>query len=449
MKQIAIISIIILGLFSACKSEADFPGTPGNPQITAPQVPSDAFFADSIPFSATVSDTKVPLSTLKAQLFYGDVMVSETIIRTKTDGTYSGKIFAPFYRNIPDGTATLKMVLQDIHFTSVEQEFPVALKRPQYEYVTVVPESGESFNLYRTANNTYSALTGESIPQMMTATILAPKYGENGNAITFGWEENGVKENSTSPITFLSLDASPYEVTFNTLTYERGPFTLYKLNGKEMDFENGKFQIDLDLKKGELITTENIADISNFWIDPDFFTQNAEGQIQFAAINGKYRIIVEEGGVPYLRVQTLSSDGSKAKLQADGSGAIWIAGWGIAKPAMTVGQPGWSPGQMLCMAPVEPKVYRIMVMASNEQGAGQIRNDWIGFKFFHQDNWGGEFGGDSFVETAGLIPSVVSISGSGDFGFASGQGLVEGKTYVLTIDCTDGADKAKVSLVEK
>ncbi len=449
MKHLSIFSIIILFLFAGCKSEMEFPGEPGNPQITTPQVPSSAFFADSISFSANVSDTKVPLSTLKTQLFYGDVKVSETVIRTKADGSYSGKLFAPFYKDIPDGNATIKMILQDIHFTSVEQEFSVALKRPQYEYVTVVPESGESFKLYRTAENVYKASTGTSVPQMLKGTIVAPKYGENGNPITFGWEGSGIKENSAAPITFLSLESSPYEITFNALSYTRTPFTVYKLNGKDMDFVDTKFQIDIDLKKGETLTTENIANISRFWIDPDFLSVNTDGQIQFAAINGKYRIIVEEGAVSYFRVQNLSSNGNKATLQADGTGAIWIAGYGIAKPAMTIGQPGWSPGQMLCMAPVESKIFRMTVVASGERGVGQIRNDWIGFKFFHQDGWGGEFGGGSYAETSGLIPSVISISNSGDFGFASGQNLVEGKTYVLTVDCTDGPNKAKISFVEK
>jgi len=68
-------------------------GSSGNPEIVSPQVPASAYFADSIPFSATVSDTKVPLSTLKAQLYYGEDKVSETTIRTKTDGHLSRQNF--------------------------------------------------------------------------------------------------------------------------------------------------------------------------------------------------------------------------------------------------------------------------------------------------------------------------------------------------------------------
>lgn len=70
----ALISLLLLS-FSACDDEVEFPGKPGDPQIIDPQIVSGAFFGDSIPFSATVKDPKVPLSTLKAQLFYGDVKV--------------------------------------------------------------------------------------------------------------------------------------------------------------------------------------------------------------------------------------------------------------------------------------------------------------------------------------------------------------------------------------
>jgi hypothetical protein len=100
------------------------------------------------------------------------------------------------------------------------------------------------------------------------------------------------------------------------------------------------------------------------------------------------------------------------------------------------------------MAPVEPKIYRMTAIASGEQGSGQIRSDWIGFKFFYQDDWGGEFNKAKYVEMSGIIPDVISISDSGDFGLASGKTLKDGSTYVITIDCTNGPDNAKISIVE-
>jgi len=449
MKYIQIfLATIAMITFLSCNNQNDFPGAPGNPQITAQQVASSAYFGDSIPFSVTVNDDKVALSTVKVQLYYGSEMVSENTIRTKENGTYNGKLFAPLLKNVPDGTATIKFVLQDIHFTLIEKELPITLQRPQYDYIDLITEAGKNIRLLRTGPNTYSAATTTDIPQMVKGLLITPKFGANGNNITFGWDET-IKENSTTPITFLSLAPSPYNITFNSLSFERTPFTVYKMNGKDMSFADNKFVVDLNLKKGDIITTENIANISNFWIDPDFFNKTADGKIQFAAIDGKYRIIVDESGVPYLRVQTLDSNGNKATLKPDGTGAIWIAGWGIAKPALTTGQPGWNPGQMLNMAPIAPKVYRMTVTASNEKGLGQIRTDWIGFKFFYQDDWGGELKKANYAEMKGLIPSVITISDSGDFSFTNGKGLTEGKTFLLTIDCTNGTDKAIISFIEK
>lgn len=450
VKNATIYSILtIILLFAACSSDNDFPGKPGDPQILSSQVPESAYFGDSIPFSAKVSDSKVPLSTLKAQLFYGEDMISETIIRTKEDGDYNGKINAPFLKNVPDGTASLKLILQDIHFTTKEESFSINLKRPQYEYITFVSEDGNSVNLTLTENNTYVGTSKEGDPKMQKGVFIAPKYGANGNPITFGWQGDGVKEGSTSPITFISVNDSPYELTFNTLTYDRGPFTVYRLNGRDMDFVDGSFQIDIDLNKGDNLYTENIIGLNDYWIDPDFLEETADGEIKFAAINGRYRIIAVEGQKPYFRIQTLDKDGNKATLKDDGSGAIWIAGYGIAKPGMNTGQPGWSPGNMLCMAPIAPKVYRMTAVASGEKGWGQIRMDWLGFKFFYQDDWGGEFGKDNYAEVGGLIPSIISITDGGDINLAPNQSLEEGKIYIITLDCSNGPDKAIISVEEK
>jgi hypothetical protein len=100
-------------------------------------------FGDSLPFTVGVSDADVPLSTLKAQLFFGDEKVSETVIRTKTNADYSGKIFIPYYADIPNGTATLKLVLQNINFTITEKEYDLSVTRPDFEYLTFVTSDAE------------------------------------------------------------------------------------------------------------------------------------------------------------------------------------------------------------------------------------------------------------------------------------------------------------------
>ena len=120
MKKNSYIILALAGMLSM-NSCNDDEFLPGNPSMEIKAENADALFGDSLPFTIKASDVDVPLSTLKAQLFYGEEQVSETVIRTKTSGNdYTGKIFVPYYANIPNGKATLKYILQNIHFTTTE-----------------------------------------------------------------------------------------------------------------------------------------------------------------------------------------------------------------------------------------------------------------------------------------------------------------------------------------
>ncbi len=123
---------------------------------------ADALFGDSLPFTIKASDVDVPLFYVeKAQLFYGEEQVSETVIRTKTSGNdYTGKIFVPYYANIPNGTATLKYILQNIHFTTTEMTKELALARPDFPYLTLVDEEGKEYRMERQSMYKYS-VTGD------------------------------------------------------------------------------------------------------------------------------------------------------------------------------------------------------------------------------------------------------------------------------------------------
>lgn len=97
-----------IAMLNAC---SDDDPVPGNPTMDFQAEPSSALFGDSLPFTIKASDADVPLSTLKARLYFSDEMVSETIIRTKVNGQdYTGKIYVPYLANIPNGTATLKFI---------------------------------------------------------------------------------------------------------------------------------------------------------------------------------------------------------------------------------------------------------------------------------------------------------------------------------------------------
>ena len=83
-----------IAMLNAC---SDDDPVPGNPTMDFQAEPSSALFGDSLPFTIKASDADVPLSTLKARLYFSDEMVSETIIRTKVNGQdYTGKIYVPY-----------------------------------------------------------------------------------------------------------------------------------------------------------------------------------------------------------------------------------------------------------------------------------------------------------------------------------------------------------------
>ena len=233
MKKSIYITLALAGILSM-NSCNDDEFLPGNPSMEIKAENADALFGDSLPFTIKASDVDVPLSTLKAQLFYGEEQVSETVIRTKTSGSdYTGKIYIPYYANIPNGKATLKYILQNIHFTTTEQETELTLARPDFPYLTLVDEEGQEYRMDRQSMYHYS-VSGD-FSQKMKAYIKTPKIGEHGNELTFGWEDNTIAVGSTTSIPFSNTEPGNYTIQFNTFNYEASPFAKLLLNGKEME----------------------------------------------------------------------------------------------------------------------------------------------------------------------------------------------------------------------
>ena len=97
-----------IAMLNAC---SDDDPVPGNPTMDFQAEPSSALFGDSLPFTIKASDADVPLSTLKARLYFSDEMVSETIIRTKVNGQdYNRENICSLSRQIfPNGTAYIEV----------------------------------------------------------------------------------------------------------------------------------------------------------------------------------------------------------------------------------------------------------------------------------------------------------------------------------------------------
>ncbi|MBK5722068.1 DUF5125 domain-containing protein [Dysgonomonas sp. Marseille-P4677] len=441
MKKIIYLMFILAG-FVFLNSCSDDDNVPGNPVMDIKTTFASALFGDSLPFSVGVSDTDVPLSTLKAQLFYGEEMVSEAVIRTKTNSEYAGKIYVPYYANIPNGTATLKLILQNIHFTITEKEYDLALTRPDFPYLTLVAADKE----YRMSRKSlYNYEFTEVLPMKVAGYIKAPVMGENGNEITFGWEDKVVTEGSVTNIPFSNFPGE-YTISFNTFSYEASPFIIaYAIDGVAMQrVDDNNYKLDLNLTKGQELEIGGIENFSDWWIDPDFFTKNADGKLVFVPMDGSYRITANFEK-EYLTVEVLK-DGNLASLQADGSGAIWIIGNGVGKPSVSGNEVGWDTNKALCLIPIGNKKYQISFVAGST-----IKEDDINFKFFHQKGWGGEFKNDAISTTSDLIFVGDGKNGrdAGNLGLAKDVTLVKGAIYVFTVDLSEGNNKAVLTVVKK
>ena len=398
MKNIKYLILLFLGFVfvSSCSDDDDdYKLSPGNPAIEVKTQYSGAHFGDILPFSVSVNDN-VPLSTLTVRLYFGDEEVSKSLIRTKENGDYSGVISIPFYKDIPDGVATLEFVLMDTHLTSVTKTVDLPIRRAPYPYLILVT-ADKSYAMLPTGNP-YEYAATEAFPSVeVPSYIKTPVVDNIGTEITFGWEAGAVIEGVTTEIPFTNPSPGTFAVTFNTKTYAVAPFFEITVNNRKMamiDKEN--YSVDIDLTKGEELTIEGITDIADYWIDPDFLTKVEDNKFKFVPISGKYRIIANTA-LKYFRIQVMSGN-SLATLQADGTGAIWVIGTNFGKPSVTTNEVGWNEDKPVCMAPIGDKKYQITLVAGET-----VHAEAINFKFFHQKGWGGEFGGGTITTTSDII----------------------------------------------
>ena len=406
----------------------------GNPVIATPVVPSTANFGDSITFSADVTDG-VPLSTLKAQLFYGDQKVSEKIIRTKTNNKYTGKLYVPFYANTPNATATLKLILQNIEFTIKTQEFNIALTRPDYDYLTLVLSDNSEVKMSKVGMYQYKATA--AFPQKVKAYIKTPVLNEQGKVLNFGWENSQVALGSTNLIPFSNSKAGTYDITFNTLTYEAAPFIKLMFNGTEMTMiDDNNYKVEMNLTKGQTIEVAGISDYSSWWIDPDYFTKGADGRLTFLPESGKYRVTANFTNKFFI-VERMNGT-ALSQFDTDAN-AIYLIGWGVGKPSYALRNINWDPSKGLCLAKVGTNKFQVTVKPCETTGAD--------FKFFYQKGWGGEFKSANYASYPSDLMAMDATSGN--FKPIKANFPDPTKDYVITLDLSGGVNAVVMTMVVK
>ena len=435
MKHKILLMAALAGVLATTTACDDDKFIAGNPQVDVVAQNADAFYGDSLPFTIKASDVEVPLSTLKAQLYYGEEKVSETVIRTKTSGAdYTGKIYVPFLKGTPDGKATLKYVLQNTSLTITEKEQELTLARPDYQYLTLVTADGTQYRMERKARNEYAA--NAAFPAKVNAYIVAPKYGDNGNELTFGWDGSGVALGASQEIPFSSTTSGKYDISFSTFSFEASPFAHIYFCGKEMSTTATPdvYTVDLTLNNGDAITVEGIANIDEWWLDPAYLKRGDDGVILFVPMSGRYRVTAN-GKLNYFVIEVLDNDGNLASLQADGSGALWVIGENVGKPSLG-NAVGWTTENALCMAPIEKGVYSMILTAGRTVNASSIN-----FKFFGQaKGWGDELTSAKLTTTSDIIFVGDGSNGrdNGNLGIVEGKQLEVGGVYQFIVDATGG-----------
>lgn len=432
-------SLLSAMLWTSCSDDDD--KKVGNPQMDFKSEFSSAMFGDSLPFVVDVTD-EVPLSTLKARVYYGEEMVSEVVVRTKTNGEYSGKIYIPFLKETPNGTARLEFVLQNINFTIVSKTYDLPVTRPEYPYLTFVTEDKE-YTMPRVDGYNYE-LT-EVLPQKIKGYIKTPTITANGNVMTFGLEGDAIVHGSTNNISFSNLTSGEYTISFNTFDYSAAPFIVaYAINGQEMEkVDDDNFKIDLALTQGQDVIVDGIDDFDEWWIDSDFFNKE-DDKLTFKPIAGDYRISADFK-LKYLKVEVMSG-GNVAGLKADGSGAIWIIGDSQGKPSFA--NSGWDPAKATCMAPMGNGKYRITFVAGKTINASKIN-----FVFFHVKDWSPSFGPETLTVNSDLVfigeGQAVNGVDKGNIALAKDKSLTVDKSYTFIIDVSAGIDKAVLTVEEQ
>lgn len=441
LKYIAL-SLLAAACTTACKDDPELLTTDVGPEMTAVSSDASGVFGGKVGFEATMTD-RYALSTLKAQIFFDDEMVAEEVIRTKENGTYSGTVTLPFYKNVPDGEATLRLVGQNVRFGQTFVERPLAASRPKPDHLVFVLGEQE-YRMEPTGVDYEYAVTAD-FPQKPQGYITTPDLDGQGSVVTFGYssEQGGIVSDSTEPIPFANSNAGEFTVTFNLKSFEGSPFIKLLFNDAEMTMvDNDNYSIVTTLTQNQTYTLTGVSDFAGWDIDRDFFERadasNPEA-LTFLPMSGMYKVTANFKH-SYLRIEAMKSATELATLNEDGSGTIWaIGGMSVGKPTLK-NAASWSPEQGgMCLARVADKKYQLTFVAGVSIDASSFD-----FKFFHQKTWGGEFGGDD-ISTAS---DLVKISDSGNLGLAEGKTLDLGGIYRFTVDIS-GGNTAAVLTVEK
>src|SRR3712207_6021739 len=326
----------------------------GSPTIKANTVAS-ATMGDSIDLTVNCTDAEgYDLSTLKAEMCYSGEPVNAVTVRTQQPGDYQIKLHVPFLRFIPNGKAQVRLTLQNVTTKTTVEHIDIDVERPHFKDLQFVTADNVKVAMTEGDDYTYSC------PFTINDNAFKGYFQTADGKYRFGWGDSDIAENGQGYLSFQSNATGKVNVTFNSRDFTFGPQE--ELNIQPLEFRNQEGQDVFTGTLTEGMSYKFIGDEAvtknNWFYDDDFFTRNADGTFTFKALTGTYTIkaAFDENGFRIFSGEPKSP----TKLNADGTGALWIIGGNMfGKPNYNHAQSWWTDtDHALCMAPVADKIYQ-------------------------------------------------------------------------------------------
>lgn len=416
-----IVFVAMAAVALSCAKTPTFERAEKGPEMKVNSFTESTYMGANIKVNLNLSDADFALSTIKAVLYYGETEVASETLRTKTEGNYELSIQAPLLKEIPDGTANLVLRAQNVGLGITETTLDVALQRPDFETLSLVDESGKSYELKKTEKYIYERT--DNFPSYVNSTVVTPLFND-GETITLGWDGSALSASSTELIPFGSSIAGNYTIKLNLFDLSISP------TGSAAVVSVAEY------KKGQTMEFGNVVDVNSWTIDPDFFDVDKESKaVTFRAIDGLYKMEYDTKSM-FIRVEPMKDAQTPLSLAEDGTGAVWLIGSSFGKPEIG---PSWNTETgAYPAAPVESKIYEFTLAVP-----GQLAVSGAEFKFFHRKGWEGEFKKPDFKKID-LSPAFEMT----DAGNIKAVDVKSGKGYKIILDLTEGINKAAVSYEE-
>lgn len=421
LKTIFAFCAATLAVLSCTETPKEFVKADKGPEMKVNSYTESTYMGAVIKVNLTLADKDFDLSTVKGSLLYGETEVATLTQRTKTEGEYALEIQAPLLKDVPDGTAQLVLKAQNVGLGISETTLDIALKRPDFETLTIKSEAGEEYTLTKTEDYKYEV--EGNFPAYVNSTIVTPEFN-GGEVITLGWDGSALSASKTDLIPLGASIAGKYKITIDLLTLSAAPTG------------NAAVVSVAEYKQGQKMEFGNVVDVENWTLDPDFFSLNKDTkEVTFRAVDGLYKMDYDTEKM-FIRVEPMKDENTPLSLSEDGSGAVWIIGSGFGKPEIG---PSWNTEEGAYPAAcISSKVYEFTLAVPS-----QLNQSGSEIKFFHQKGWEVDFKKSNYSEIN--ISPAFTMTDSGNI---QANDLKAGKGYKFTLDLTGGVNAAKISCEE-